>query len=116
MMTNDEAMTKTERFLKLVRENPDLPIVPMVSEEVVGEGSAWWEGEWSHSKVTEYYNGRNHIHFRDDDEEDILSDMAGCAYDKTKDGREIYDLSDEEWDECLDSLEWKKAIVVYIDI
>ena len=110
-------MTKTEEFLKLVRENPDLPIVPMVSEEVVADDCcSWWKGNFGRSEVTEYYMGREHVHFRDDDEEDVLSDMAGCKYDKTKDGRDIYDLSDDEWKELYKSLDWVQAIVVYIDV
>ena len=32
-------MTKTEELLKLIKENPDLPVVPMVNDEVVGDDS-----------------------------------------------------------------------------
>ena len=52
-------MTNTEKFLKLVKENPDLPIVPMVDEEVVADDcSTYWMGEWGYSEVTEYYIGK----------------------------------------------------------
>ncbi len=110
-------MTDSEKFLKLVRENPGLPIVPMVNEEVVADDChSWWMGEWGRSAVTEYYVGREAVHFKDDDEEDVLNDMVGCRYSETKDGRDIYDLSDEEWKELFNSLEWVKAIVVYITV
>ena len=109
-------MSNIENFLQLIKENPDLPIVPMVNEEIVTDDScSWWKGNWGHCEVTEYYEGDEHIHFKGDDEEDVLTDMVGCKYSQTKDGRDIYDLSDEEWKELYESLDWVKAIVVYID-
>lgn len=108
-------MNNSEKLLKLVQENPDLPVIPMVDSEVVADdGYTWWMGEWGISEVTEYYMGREGVHFKSDDEEDVLTDMAGCKYSMTKDGRDVYDLSDDEWNELYNSLEWKKAIVVYI--
>jgi len=110
-------MTKVEEFLKLVQENPELPIVPLVNEEVVADDcSSWWLGEWGHSEIIEYYKGKERIHFKDDDEEAVLCDMVDCKYSETKDGRDIYDLSDEEWIELFNSLDWIKAIAVYIDV
>ena len=111
-------MTKeTEQLLKLIKENPDLPVIPMVNEEVVADDCyTWWRGEWIRSEVTEYYIGREYAHFKDDDEEDVLNDMVGCEYSHDKSGRDIYDLSDEEWDALYASIPWQKAIVVYIGV
>lgn len=106
---------ETEELLKLIQENPDLEIVPMVDEEIVADsGYAWWLGKWGHSKKTKYYSGREYIHFYDDDKEDALNDMVGCKYSKTKDGRDVYDLSDAEWDALYESLPWVECIAVYI--
>ena len=107
-------MTKTEELLKLIRENPDLPVVPMVDSEVVADDGGYWLGAWGHCEVTEYYLGEERIHFKDDDEEDVLNDLVGCRYGYDKDGRDIYELSDEEWDKLYNSVEWTKCIVVYI--
>ena len=49
-----------------------------------------------------------------DDEEDVLSDLVGCKYSLDPQGRDIYDLSDEEWDKLYQSVPWVKCIVVYI--
>ena len=104
-----------EEFLRLIQENPDLRIIPMIHEEIVADDCySWWMGEWGHAEVNEIYRGREHIHFKTDDEEDVLCDMVGCKYGDTKDGRDVYDLSDEEWIELFNSLEWEKVIVVYI--
>ena len=110
-------MNNTEKLLQLIKENPDLPVIPMVNEEVVADDCySWWMGHWGDSEVTEYYIGKEHVHFKSDDEEDALCDMPGCGYYQTPDGREILDLSDEEWTALYNSLEWIKAIVVYIDV
>ena len=103
-------------IIKLIEENPDLPVVPMVDSEVVADDGGYWLGKWGRCEVTEYYNGREYIHFRDDDEEDVLNDMAGCKYSHDPLGRDIYDLTDEEWDALYKSIPWTKCIVVYITV
>lgn len=107
-------MTKTEEFLELVKQNPELPIVPMVDYEVVADDYGNWLGCWGQSEVTEYYCGRERVHFKDDDIEDVLNDLDGCQYGHTIDGRDIYELSDEEWDKLYEEVPWIKCIVVYI--
>jgi len=109
-------MSKIEELLKLMQENPDLPIIPMVASEIVAEDScSYWIGSWGRCELTEYYIGREYAHFKDEDVEDVLRDMAGCKYGETKDGKDIWDLSEKEQDELFASLPWVKAIVVYIE-
>lgn len=106
---------EAKKLLKLIQENPDLEIVPIVDSEVVADdGCVWWLGKWGHSEKTKYYSGREYIHFYDDDKEDALNDMVGCKYSETKDGRDVYDLSDAEWDALYESLPWVECIVVYV--
>ena len=50
-------MSKVEELLKLMKDNPDLPIVPMVNFEVVGDEFSYWMGSWGRSEVGEYYIG-----------------------------------------------------------
>lgn len=107
-----------KELLKLIQEYPELPIVPMVDREIVGDDcSIWWVGEWGGCKKTKYYSGRDYVHFYDDDKENALTDMVGCEYCKTLDGKDIFDdLSDDEWDALYESLPWIECIVVYITI
>ena len=102
------------KIIKLIEENPDLPIVPMVDSEVVAEDCGYWLGKWGRCEVTEYYEGRERIHFKDDDEEDVLNDLGGCEYSHDPHGRDIYDHSDDEWAKLYNSIQWVKCIVVYI--
>ena len=106
---------KIEDFIKLVQENPDLPIIPMVDLDVVGDGSCQtWLGGWGHSEVSAYYLGKERIHFKDEDQEGVLADMVGCKQYCTPDGRDITEISDAEWDELYKSIPWTDAIIVYI--
>lgn len=105
---------KMPEIIKLIQENPELPIVPMVDSEVVGDDYEYWMGHWGQCRVTEYYLGQEKIHFRDDDAEDVLCDMLECKCGYDKDGRDIYGLSDEEWDKLYASIPWVKCIAVYI--
>lgn len=108
-------MMKPE-IIQLIEENPNLPVVPMVDSEVVADDYGYWLGKWGSCKITEYYLGREKVHFKDDDEEDVLNDLVGCKYSCDPQGRDIYDLSDEEWDALYKTVPWIKAIVVYITI
>lgn len=51
----------TQNFLKLVKESPDLPIVPMVHYEVIGgDDYSYWLGSFGKAVIGEYaiYNDR----------------------------------------------------------
>ena len=50
----------------------------------------------------------------DDDEEDVLNDLVGCRYSHDQQGRDIYDLTDEEWNRLYQSVPWVDCIVVHI--
>lgn len=109
----------TKELLQLVRENPDLPILPMVDSEIVAEdGYNWWLGSFGHSSIDEFvcteYHGDNR-YFRKEEqdliEEYIAEDVIDC---------EGENLSDEEIEkrahEIAEALPWKKAILVWIGL
>ena len=107
--------SNTDMLIRLIKENPELPVVPIVDGEIVGDDSyQYWLGHFGRSEVKGYYLGREKFHFDDDDEEDVLGDLAGCKYYRDYEGRDITELSDEEWDKLYKSIPWIKAIVVYI--
>lgn len=103
---------KTDAFLTLIRENPDLPIVPMVDAEVVGDDTRTWMGIWGAAKVDEYLlpeNDYESLKFKsDDDVFDVLEERLS---------EEEFDALPENMDECrkvYDALPWVKAIIVEI--
>ena len=109
-----EKMTEREnreKLFQLMRENPDLPVVPLVDGEIPGDDCGYWLGAWGHAEVDEYL-----ICKRDDC-------ISFKSWDDVFDVLEKY-LTDEEFEklpesesECrayYDALPWKKAIIVYI--
>lgn len=107
--------SKHVHLLKLIKENPDLEIIPLVEYEVVaGDEYSYWFGKWGSCEITEIYFGHEGVHFKNDDEENVLADLAGCEYGCDQYGRDIYDLSDEEWNKLYSEIPWQKVIAVYI--
>lgn len=102
----------TEQLIQLIKENPHLPIVPMVDSEICWDDCGYWMGQFGPSMVGEYtlYNER----FYDDKEEFIE-----CYYNDTCDDGRYDDLEDEEIDKCIaeeTEYMWTKAIIVYINV
>lgn len=49
-----EIYGKNEAFLKLIKKNPTLPIIPLVDNEIVGEDYGYWLGSFGSASVGEY--------------------------------------------------------------
>ena len=111
MITANEKKNR-EQLLKLIQENPDMPIVPMVDGEIPGDDCGYWLGAWGSARIDEYLIPNNSEYMvlkSDDDVFDVLERH----------------LSDEEFEklpetesECrpiYDALPWTKAIVVKIE-
>lgn len=113
MITEKEKKNRDELF-RLMQENPDLPVVPMVdSDIVVDDGYNLWMGSWGDSHIEEYVLGKKYLHFREDDDwgeiEWALAD--GFVGYETFEG-----LSDEEAKSEYAALPWIRAIIVNIDL
>lgn len=112
-MISKEEQGNRDKLLRLVRENPDLPIVPFVDGEIVCDDFGIWMGSWGNTRIDEYLIPKNYydpIMFKSD--EDVFYVLEKM-------------LSEEEFDslpntekECMpiyNSLPWIKAIIVNID-
>ena len=99
-------------LLKLIQENPDLPVIPMVDGEAVCDDSGYWVAAWGKAVVEEYISSprRGDMLFESDD--DVFDTLE-----KWLSAEEFEKLPETE-SECrqyFDKLPWKKAILVYID-
>lgn len=105
---NEQEKKNRDELFRLMQENPELPVVPMVDEEIVADDCcSYWLGHWGYAAVTEYIIGDERVFFKDDDEDAVL------------DGFEEYRGEWEEWPdekitETFNSLPWIKCIGVYI--
>lgn len=111
-MIHENEKKNREKLLRLIRENPELPIVPMVDADIAADDCGYWLGSWGNATIDEY----------------LISERAEKIFFKSDD--DIFDvlerhLSDEEFEalpqteeECrpyYDKLPWIKAIIVYIN-
>lgn len=102
-------MNNTQKLLQLAAENPDLPIVPMVDYDVVGDGYGFWLGEFGYCHVGEYAcYGERYYEDRDELKEDYFNHHE----------YEFEGLTDDDLEEALDIATdhlWTKAIIVHIN-
>lgn len=100
-------------LLRLIIENPNLPVIPMVDGEVVVDDSfRYWLGAFGSCRVDEYlideWYGDGCVRFKSDNDDEII--IEGIAEQK-------YNGTDEDYKRAEEEIKtmWKKAIVVYID-
>jgi hypothetical protein len=97
-------------FLELIKENPKLPIVCMVDGEVCcGEDHSRWCADFGSARVAEFIFWENHPYGSGTflDKEDVQ---------EVREYLEMQDLSDAKVDEIIAGIQWKKAIVVNVDL
>lgn len=136
-LTIDEAMQKqkNEAFLKLIKKNPTLPIVPLVDNEIVGEDYGYWLASFGNASVGEYacYDDRyftdreefkERYYDKNDDELCEMFDYEPCmalphAVGYTKEQIEKNEKNEKLLEEHLDKIAdgyFIKAIIVYINL
>ena len=109
-MISEKERENREELFKLMRENPDLPVMPMVDGEIPGDDCGYWLGAWGTAQLDEYLVASDRVIFKSDD--DVFDALERfLSYD------EFLTLPDVE-SECrkiYDALPWEKAIIVYIE-
>lgn len=113
MITKDELKNRDELF-RLMRENPDLPVIPFVDADVIGgDDFGMWMGSWSGATIDEYLMPKDYydpIMFKSDG--DILEVLEIML------PEEVFNSLPNTEKDCIsiyNSLPWTKAIIVYID-
>lgn len=112
-MNLEKQKENVNALLQLIKENPDLPIVPMVATECVCDDSyRYWMAEWSRAVVTKYWCSDERI-YQYDDFDELVEDWIDNNY-------ENYEgLSDDELtklaEDKVNDYEWVDAIIVYIE-
>lgn len=106
----------SERALELVnliKENPDLEVIPMVSSHCVEDDSyGYWLSKFGCAKVDEYHCSDERAYLKSCDEEDLIEKYT----DEYDEGHPTNEEEIERWaKEKVDNLPWKKAIIVFIE-
>lgn len=101
-----------ENLLKLIRQNPDLPIIPLVRSEVVCDDCySWWCGSLDEARLDEIITNFDDsiLCKHADSYEGLYEDIFGYDDDFNENATE------EEIKAKIDALPWMKCIVVFID-
>ena len=105
-------------LLQLIKDNPNLPILPMVSTECVGgDDFAYWGASWGKASIEEWWADESEegkMYYKSSDYSDLI--------DKFMEDREIdFDLDplandlEEYATKIVNELNWGKAIIVKIN-
>lgn len=101
-------------LLGLIKENPELEIVPMVDSEIGGDDYSYYVAEWGTAEIDEYHCSDERIYFKAQDFEELVEDFIDNNHEKYNHyltDIEIEELAEKE----VNNLEWIKAIVVHIN-
>jgi hypothetical protein len=113
---------KINHLLSLIKDNPDLKIVPMVDNEVCGGNDySTWCGSWGNARVDETYSSDERIYFRSIDDEDLVDKYADkLFYELFPNRMSLTDVEseivDKKANEIVNNLNWEKVIVVSIGL
>ncbi len=115
-MNIDKQKGYLENLLKLIKENPELPIVPMVAGEIVADDSCgYWMGSWGSAWVDEYLLPKM------GSDEAVCFKSDGDVFDTLEKflPLEVWEALPDTESECkkiYDALPWTKAILIYIEL
>lgn len=108
-MSNKE---KILEFIRLVQANPELPVLPMVDEEIVADNCCIrWMASIGNSYIKEYFVSKDAVYFRKDDDWGEINDLLTYLY-----GDKAAKMTNEEaLRHYQDDVPWVKAIILEID-
>lgn len=110
---------KIENLLTLIKENPDLRIVPMVDADIIGEDFGWYMGVWGSAMIDYFVHGADtdflteeRVYFYENDRDDVEEEIEEAIYANLPTVSED-DLQQEVKKE-MKEIKWEKVIAVNI--
>lgn len=98
-------------LFELIKQNPDLPIVPMVNYEIVAyDCSMYWMASWGEARVDSYMLREDRVWHLSDGKEEIFENLFEFPFDLPKEQEEQF------IEDSVSSLPWIKAIMVKIEL
>ena len=114
-MDKQSIMEINKEFVKLVAENPELPIKVFIDGECCEDDDCWFVGEIYDCKVTEITEYKERYYERDD-----LDWLKEIISDEVCDEPEYVNLTDEEFDKKIEEkvewLDWEKVILLKVSV
>ena len=108
-------MEINKEFVKIVAENPELPIKVFINGECCEDGDCWFVGEIYDCNVTEITEYKDRYYERDD-----LDWLKEIISDEVCDEPEYVNLTDEEFDKAMEEkvewFGWERVILLKVSV
>lgn len=113
------------KLLKLIKENPELDIVPMVDGELGGDDYAYWLGDWGYAEIDDVHFGDcGRVYFRSEDTEELVEKYCEFIYEdehpnitaSTPLSLEEDSKIEKKAERLVSNLDWETFITVKINL
>ena len=99
-------------LLKLMDENPDLPVIPVVGQDIVADCTGEWVAYFGKAEVKKMCIYGEKVGFRE--EKNAIKTVEALELEGLTEGR-AREESLEKLNGYLDELEWLEVIIVHIE-
>ena len=99
-------------LLKLIEEHPDLPVIPMVGQDIVADCTGEWVAHFGKAEVKKMCIYGEKVIFRE--EKNAIKTIEALELEWLTEGR-TREESIERLNGYLDELDWLEAIIVHIE-
>ena len=101
-----------KEILKLIEEHPDLPVVPMVGQDIVADCTGEWVASFGKAEVKKMCIYEEKVLFRE--YKNAIKTVEALELEGLTEGR-TREESIENLTGYLDELDWLEAIIVHIE-
>ena len=109
-----------QSLLDLIKENPDLKILPMIDAEIVADDTyGWWAGSFGKAEIDHIWNNGERIYFKSGAEEDLIESEIENIESEAQilhDSHPLWRPIEERAAERVKGYGWEKVIVVWIGL
>lgn len=98
--------------LKVINEHPDLPVIPMVGQDIVADCTGEWVAHFGKAEVKKMCIYGEKVVFRE--EKNAIKTVEALELEGVTEGR-TREESIERLNGYLDELEWLEVIIVHIE-
>ena len=99
-------------LLKLINEHPDLPVIPMVGQDIVADCTGEWVANFGKAEVKKMCIYGEKVVFRE--EKNAIKTVEALELEGLTEGR-TREEGIERLNGYLDELDWLEAIIVHIE-
>nr|DAT24486.1 MAG TPA: hypothetical protein [Caudoviricetes sp.] len=101
-----------KHLIQLMDENPDLPVIPMVGQDIVADCTGEWVAHFGKAEIKKMCIYGEKVIFRED--KNAIKTVEALELEGLTEGR-TREESIEKLDGYLNELDWLEAIIVHIE-